>query len=74
VPSSWCTRDACVSYCCLGIEFWLDEHRETLQIEARVVEQSLITRQLSFELGQLWPGVAAVDLGEQVSSLTIWPS
>src|SRR5439155_20392641 len=31
----------------------LDEHCETLEIEARVVQQSLVTRQLSVELGQL---------------------
>src|SRR6266536_4233437 len=45
----------------------LDEDCETLEIEARVVQQSLVTYQLSLKLGQLgleWP---RVDLGEQIS-------
>ena len=45
----------------------LDEHCETLEIEARVVQQSLITRQLSLELGQLGLEWARVDFSQQVS-------
>jgi hypothetical protein len=41
---------------------------ETLEIESRVANQSLVTRQLSLELGQLGLEWARVDLGQQVSS------
>ena len=45
----------------------LDEHCETLEIEARVVQQSLVTRQLSLELGQLGLEWARVDFSQQVA-------
>src|SRR5580765_4822227 len=52
----------------------LDEHCETLEIEARVVQQSLVTRQLSLELGQLGLEWARSISASKSPARTIWPS
>ena len=63
-----------MSTCCSRDRILREQRAVALEVDARVLEQRLVARELPFGLRELHLERPRVDLGEQSPAFTIWPS